>query len=62
MVNSASNDQRTRLLHSLEVQRIARKISIALNANYELAEAMAIAHDIGHAPFGHAGEKAIKVF
>ncbi len=62
MVNSASDDQRTRLLHSLEVQKIARKIAIALKANYELAETIAIAHDIGHAPFGHAGENAIKIF
>lgn len=62
MVNSASDDQRTRLLHSLEVQKIARKIAIALKANYELAETIAIAHDIGHAPFGHAGENAIKKF
>lgn len=59
MINSASDDQRTRLLHSLEVQKNARKIAIALNANYELAETIAIAHDIGHAPFGHAGEEAI---
>ncbi len=59
MINSASDDQRTRLLHSLEVQKISRKISIGLRANYELAETIAIAHDIGHAPFGHAGEHAI---
>lgn len=62
MVNSASDDQRTRLLHSLEVQKNARKIAIALNANYELAETIAIAHDIGHAPFGHAGEDAINKY
>lgn len=59
MINSASDDQRTRLLHSLEVQKISRKISIGLRANYELAETIALAHDIGHAPFGHAGEHAI---
>ena len=62
MINSASDDQRTRLLHSLEVQKISRKIAVALKANYELAETIAIAHDIGHAPFGHAGEYAIKEF
>lgn len=62
MINSASDDQRTRLLHSLEVQKIARKVAIALKANYELTETIAIAHDIGHAPFGHAGEYAIKEF
>lgn len=60
MINSASDDQRTRLLHSLEVQKISRKIAIALKSNYELAETIAIAHDIGHAPFGHAGEYAIR--
>ena len=59
MINSASDDQRTRLLHSLEVQKISRKLSIGLQANYELAETIALAHDIGHAPFGHAGEHAI---
>ena len=62
MINSASDDQRTRLLHSLEVQKISRKIAIALKANYELVETIAIAHDIGHTPFGHAGESAIKRF
>lgn len=62
MVNSASDEQRTRLLHSLEVQKISRKIAIALKANYELTETIAISHDIGHAPFGHAGEKAIKKY
>ena len=59
MVNSASDDQRTRLLHSLEVQKIAKKIAVGVHANWELVETIAIAHDIGHAPFGHAGESAI---
>lgn len=62
MINSASDDQRTRLLHSLEVQKISRKIAVALKANYELTDAIAIAHDIGHSPFGHAGEGTIKAF
>ena len=62
MINSASDDQRTRLLHSLEVQKISRKLSIALKANYELSETISIAHDIGHTPFGHAGERAIKKY
>ncbi len=62
MINSASDDQRTRLLHSLEVQKISRKIAVALKANYELTDAIAIAHDIGHSPFGHAGERKIKLF
>lgn len=60
MINSESDDQRTRLLHSLEVQKISRKLSIALKANYELSETISIAHDIGHTPFGHAGERVIK--
>lgn len=62
MVNSVSDDQRTRLLHSLEVQKIARRIAVALGANKELTEAIALGHDIGHAPFGHAGESAIDHF
>jgi len=62
MVNSASDEQRTRLLHSLEVQRIAKKIALGIGANAELAENIAIAHDIGHAPFGHAGEEAMSDF
>lgn len=62
MINSASDDQRTRLLHSLEVQKISRKIAVALKANYELTDAIAIAHDIGHSPFGHAGERTIRLF
>ena len=60
MVNSVSDDQRTRLLHSLEVEKISRKIAMALDANCQLAETIAIAHDIGHTPFGHAGEYAIR--
>lgn len=60
MVNSVSDDQRTRLLHSLEVEKISRKIATALGANCQLAETIAIGHDIGHTPFGHAGEYAIR--
>lgn len=60
MVNSVSDDQRTRLLHSLEVEKISRKIAMALGANIQLAETIAIGHDIGHTPFGHAGEYAIR--
>ncbi len=62
MVNSASDDQRTRLLHSLEVQRVAKKIAMGIGANWELAETIAIAHDIGHTPFGHTGEYTINEF
>ena len=49
----------TRLTHTLEVVRIARTISRALNLNEDLAEAAALGHDIGHGPFGHAGEEAL---
>ena len=59
MVNSASDDQRTRLLHSLEVQRIAKTLALQLGANSNLAQTIAIGHDVGHAPFGHAGERAL---
>ncbi len=50
---------RTRLTHTLEVSRIARTISRSLRLNEDLTEAMAMAHDLGHTPFGHAGEYAL---
>ena len=50
---------RTRMTHTLEVARIARTISRALGLNEDLAEAAAMGHDLGHTPFGHAGEAAL---
>jgi len=51
---------RTRLTHTLEVSQIARTIAKALRLNEDLTEAIALGHDLGHTPFGHAGEKALK--
>lgn len=50
---------RTRLTHTLEVMRISRTIARALKLNEDLTEAIAFGHDLGHTPFGHAGEKAL---
>src|SRR5579883_3360702 len=49
----------TRMTHTLEVAQVARTIARALNLNEDLTEAISLAHDIGHAPFGHAGEEAL---
>ena len=50
---------RTRLTHSIEVAQVARTLANALGLNQELAEAVALAHDLGHTPFGHTGEDAM---
>lgn len=56
----ADNDHfRTRLTHTLEVSQIARTICRALGLNEDLAEAIAMGHDLGHTPFGHSGERAL---
>lgn len=57
---SPTNDHfRTRMTHTLEVSQIARTISRALNLNEDLAEAIAMGHDLGHTPFGHSGEDVL---
>lgn len=58
-LNGTGDHLRTRLTHTMEVAAIARNISSALRLNDGLAEAIALAHDLGHAPFGHSGESVL---
>lgn len=58
-VNHEGDYYRTRLTHSLEVSQIARTIAKALKLNEELTEALSLVHDLGHTPFGHAGEEIL---
>ena len=58
-VNHEGDLYRTRLTHSLEVSQIARSVAAALNLNEPLTEAISLAHDLGHTPFGHAGQDTL---
>jgi dGTPase len=58
-LNGTGDHLRTRLTHTIEVAAIARNISRALRLNEDLAETIALAHDLGHAPFGHKGERVL---
>jgi dGTPase len=59
-LNPSGDEYRTRLTHTLEVAQIARTISRAMFLNEDLAEAIALGHDLGHTPFGHGGETVLK--
>ena len=58
-VNTEGDHYRTRITHSIEVAQIARTVARYLKINEELSETLSLAHDLGHTPFGHAGEDAL---
>ena len=58
-VNTSGDHFRTRITHSMEVSQIARTLSKFFNLNEDLSETLSLAHDLGHTPFGHAGEEAL---
>src|SRR6187401_1129747 len=59
LVATVNDHHRTRLTHTLEVTQVARTVARRLRLNEDLTEVIALAHDIGHPPFGHAGEKTL---
>ena len=58
-VNTSGDHYRTRITHSIEVSQIARTLAKYFNLNEDLSETLSLAHDLGHTPFGHAGEEAL---
>ena len=58
-VNTEGDHYRTRLTHSMEVSQIARTLARSLSLNEDLSETLSLAHDLGHTPFGHAGEEVL---
>ena len=60
-INTSGDHFRTRITHSLEVAQIARTLSKFFNLNEDLCETLSLAHDLGHTPFGHAGEQALNI-